>query len=140
AHDQGMVHRDIKPENLLLSRDGIVKVADLGLVKRAGERETSAGAAAAGSSTSATTTMAHSTMGTPHYMAPEQAEDAANVDARADIYSLGCTLFALLTGRPPFDGPTVDDVLKQAKVREVPPPKMVNPRVPGELSRIVHLM
>lgn len=139
AHDQGMIHRDIKPENLLLSQDGIVKVADLGLVKRQGEKE-SAAAAGGGAETGLGKTLAHSMMGTPAYMAPEQADDAANVDARADIYSLGCTLFALLTGRPPFEGESPEAVLQQSKLREVPSPKTLNAHVPSELSRITHLM
>ncbi|HEX2973845.1 MAG TPA: serine/threonine-protein kinase [Tepidisphaeraceae bacterium] len=139
AHDQGMIHRDIKPENLLLSLDGIVKVADLGLVKRRDEQETAAAQTGPAREMSGMT-LAKSTMGTPAYMAPEQAEDAGSVDARADIYSLGCTLFALLTGKPPFEGKTAEAVLEQAKTREVASPKALNPQVPSELSRIVHMM
>ncbi len=136
AHDQGMIHRDIKPENLLLSKDGIVKVADLGLVKRAGEKESRH----EGNEGGPTRTAFGSTMGTPAYIAPEQAEDAANVDSRADIYSLGCTLFALLTGKPPFSGPTAQAVLASARTQEVPSPKIVNPHVPSELARITRMM
>ncbi len=142
AHDRGMIHRDIKPDNLLLSSDGIVKVADLGLVKRAGDapdaprtRQTTAT-----DSASAGATMARTSMGTPAYMAPEQAADASSVDTRADIYSLGCTLFALLTGRPPFEGQTADEVLAAAARSEVPSPLRYSPNIPSELGRICRKM
>ena len=112
AHDQSMVHRDVKPENLLLNRHGIVKVADLGLVKSPElaeelDRREAAGLAPLGladASLDAALTRANVAMGTPAFMAPEQARDAAGVDARADIYSLGCTLYDLVTGRPPSRG------------------------------------
>src|SRR5207244_415762 len=110
AHDHGMVHRDVKPENLLLNDQGIVKVADLGLVKRAHTNEEST-AQGTGKAQSAHQTMADYAMGTPAYMPPEQAADAAHGDVRADIYSLGCTLYDLVTGRPPFEGKTVEEVL-----------------------------
>ncbi len=109
AHDQGLIHRDVKPENLLLNTQGIVKVADLGLVKKRGLSEIPGGNLAAGAKGTSKLEQAQSinstgfdmSMGTPAYMAPEQARDAAHVDGRADIYSLGCTLYDLLTGRPP---------------------------------------
>ena len=144
AHDQGMIHRDIKPDNLLLSRDGIVKVADLGLVKRYGVEDGadkgtiphSAPAAPNGPSA----TLARSSMGTPAYMAPEQAADASRVDGRADIYSLGCTLFALLVGHPPFEAESPGRVLELARTKSVPAPKSLNDRVASELSRITRVM
>ncbi|MDH3585285.1 MAG: protein kinase, partial [Phycisphaerae bacterium] len=113
AHDHGMIHRDIKPDNLLLNEEGIVKVADLGLVKTPNESEadTGTGPAPTGVSTDANVTAASATMGTPAYMAPEQARDAATVDHRADIYSLGCTFYALLTGRVVFEGDTAAEVI-----------------------------
>ena len=110
AHDHGLIHRDVKPDNLLLNDQGIVKVADLGLVKQAGQDRDVDGGTAAGSGarcvggTAGEQTQFNISMGTPAYMPPEQARDAAHVDQRADIYSLGCTLYDLLTGHPPFNG------------------------------------
>ena len=95
AHERGMVHRDIKPSNLMLTKQGVVKVLDLGLarlrVDQAADEEFSSSGTA---------------MGTPDYMAPEQVRDSHGVDIRADIYSLGCTLYKLLTGSAPFETTT----------------------------------
>jgi WD40 repeat protein/tRNA A-37 threonylcarbamoyl transferase component Bud32 len=93
ARQKGMVHRDVKPHNLMLTPQGVVKILDFGLASLA--------SAAAGSLTDLGTLM-----GTPDYMAPEQARDARRADSRADVYSLGCTLYHLLAGRPPFAGTT----------------------------------
>jgi len=113
AHDQGIVHRDIKPENILLDRQGRVKVADFGLAKLVGAEvlppalshpmgEEGASAPLAGAPESATLTAAGKLMGTPHYMAPEQAEHPFVVDHRADIYSLGVVFYEMLTGELPL--------------------------------------
>jgi WD40 repeat protein len=120
AHAAGLVHRDVKPHNLIRTADGTVKVLDFGL----------AGWAA---NTSSTLTGANVVVGTPDYIAPEQALDAHTADARADLYSLGCTLFHLLTGKPPFAGPSVLAVLL-AQRSAVPP---VVPNVPTELAGLV---
>jgi serine/threonine protein kinase len=95
VYEQGLVHRDVKPSNLMLGRDGIVRLLDLGLARvyeRRREKLTSHG----------------QVLGTLDYLAPEQAGDAGEADIRADLYSLGCTLYHLLTGRPPFAGPGCD--------------------------------
>src|SRR5216117_1326026 len=89
AHHHGLVHRDIKPENVLLS-DGIALVADFGIARAVG------GPGEVGLTTAGTT------LGTPAYMAPEQATAGSTVDARADLYSLGCVLYEMLAGTPPF--------------------------------------
>jgi eukaryotic-like serine/threonine-protein kinase len=147
AHDQSMVHRDIKPDNLLLNRQGIVKVADLGLVKtpEAAEADEAAVAvkpaapapSAPSASSSPHITPAHVAIGTPTYMAPEQALDAANVDPRADIYSLGCTLYVLLTGRTPFEGRSVLEILSKHQTQPIIPPDVMVKRVPKALSAII---
>jgi capsular polysaccharide biosynthesis protein len=100
AHDQGIVHRDIKPENILLDRSGRVKVADFGLAKLAGTGNEPASEAGPGAALS-TLTDAGKVIGTPAYMAPEQAEHPADVDHRADIYALGVVLYQMLTGQLP---------------------------------------
>jgi hypothetical protein len=144
AHDQGMVHRDIKPDNLMLNDQGIVKVADLGLVKTAGlaasEDGDSGGSqptALTGLASLASVTNVGVAMGTPSYMAPEQGRNAATVDHRADIYSLGCTLYVMLTGRPPFQGKSALEVMTKHLTEPVIPPELIAKRVPKELSAIL---
>ncbi|MEM9827125.1 MAG: serine/threonine-protein kinase, partial [Planctomycetota bacterium] len=142
AHRSGMVHRDIKPANLLLTDEGVVKVADLGLVKIPDLPETSSGdegtssvlqSAASGTEV----TMQGTAVGTPAYMAPEQVIDAAAVDHRADIYSLGCTLYCLLTGKPPYPGSQVSEVLDGHLKRPIPDATIGHPDTPPELQAII---
>jgi eukaryotic-like serine/threonine-protein kinase len=142
AHDMGMVHRDVKPENLLMNDQGIVKVADLGLVKTPGLVESGPvpQSQKLAEAASAHQTMANAAMGTPAYMAPEQSMDAAHVDQRADIYSLGCTLYHLVTGRPPFDGKTAVEVISKHQTDPVTPPEVIVRRVPKVLSTILMKM
>ncbi|QDT01737.1 Serine/threonine-protein kinase PrkC [Rubripirellula lacrimiformis] len=140
AHRHGMVHRDVKPANLLLSDEGVIKVADLGLVKIPdhAEIETESGLVTSGGIYSGTeVTIQGTAVGTPAYMSPEQAADAARVDHRADIYSLGCTLFFLLTGRPPFDGSVASEVMEQHARTTAPDVRKVNARVPQPLADII---
>ncbi len=148
AHNQGMVHRDVKPANLLINRDGVVKVADLGLVKtpemaNALDDAEMAGAASPShdlASSTANVTMANIAIGTPAFMAPEQAENATGVDHRADIYSLGCTLYVLLTGQAPFAGASVMEVITKHKTEPMVRPDAIVDRIPDQLSNIVMKM
>jgi hypothetical protein len=138
AHDQGMVHRDIKPDNLMLNDLGIVKVADLGLVKTPAAVAAEDAAEEGGPAPqSANVTAAGVAMGTPAYMAPEQGSDAARVDHRADIYSLGCTLYVLVTGRPPFQGKTAMEVISKHQSEPIVRPERIVERVPKEVSNIL---
>lgn len=142
AHDHGLIHRDVKPQNLLLNSHGVVKVADLGLVKLAGSAETlvKGNHEAQTVATDTTKTQASVAMGTPAYMPPEQARDAATVDWRADIYSLGCTLYDLLTGHPPFIGKSAAELITKHASEPVVPPDRIASNVPHTLSKIVMKM
>jgi len=149
AHEHQMVHRDVKPANLLLNDQGLVKVADLGLVKTADAEGTTkaeleqakAMAGEAGDSAAGThVTKGGAAMGTPAFMAPEQAKDAAAVDARADIYALGATLYYLLTGKPPLPARSADELLKLHATVGIKPPAARVPAVPEKLSAVVMKM
>mgnify|MGYP003336183470 CR=1 FL=1 len=107
AHDGGVIHRDIKPANLLLSENGQVKILDLGLALLAAEDEESL-------------TVMHNerVMGTADYLSPEQAVNSHEVDHRTDIYSLGCTLYFLLTGQPPFPTGTLAQRIAMHQTQE----------------------
>ena len=141
AHHAGMVHRDIKPANLLVNHEGLVKVADLGLVKvpERDESELDDGDISALSSSKELTQFG-STIGTPYYMAPEQATSSMSVDLRADVYSLGCTFYVLLTGQRPFDGRTVIEVVAKHTSAPLVPPSLIVDRVPEVLSKIIAKM
>jgi formylglycine-generating enzyme required for sulfatase activity len=129
AFEKGMVHRDIKPHNLMLAPKNVVKVLDFGLARLRGPKAVGKGL-----------TQADAFMGTPAYVAPEQAADARSADIRADIYSLGCTLYALLTGRPPFQEGTMVKLVLAHIEKEPRPLHEVRPDVPAELSAVVAQM
>jgi len=132
AHGKGVVHRDIKPENILLS-GGHAVVADFGVAK-ALERGTAPGTA------EAPTRLTHAGMavGTPQYMSPEQATGDDVVDARADQYSLACVLYEMLTGEPPFAGPTAQTIIAKSLTAPRPHVGRVRAGVSAALDEIVH--
>lgn len=125
AHDQGIVHRDVKPTNLILSQEGQVKVLDLGL----------GALLEADSQTSFATAAGHS-VGTLMYMSPEQAT-ASDVDGRSDLFSLGCTMYHLLTGQVPFPGQTVVECLKRRALGSPDPITEVRPGLPPRLVGVL---
>jgi serine/threonine-protein kinase len=125
AHRQGIVHRDIKPENILL-QDGHAMVADFGIAK-----------ALSSGPGGATLTATGVSIGTPAYMAPEQVLAERDVDGRADIYALGCVLFEMITGSPPFHGGSAHAVMSRHAKDAVPSIRSVRPSVPAELERTV---
>src|SRR5947209_8025520 len=132
AHEEGLVHRDIKPANLMLSRKGdraTVKVLDFGLAKAAREEQVDGGLTHEGQA-----------LGTPDYIAPEQILDAPSADIRADIYSLGGTLYYLLTGRPPFQAKSLYDIYQAHISRDADRLNLVRPGVPSELAALVAKM
>ena len=140
GHDRGMIHRDVKPDNLLINDQGIVKVADMGLVKLADDLETAAvpnDAAQAQPEAPAGLTRAGFALGTPSYMAPEQAANSSSAGPAADVYSLGCTLYVLLTGQPPFVGQTAIEVLTQHATAPVVRPDALVERVPKALADVL---
>jgi eukaryotic-like serine/threonine-protein kinase len=118
AHAQGIIHRDIKPENVLLTREGQVLVADFGIARAvdaaAGEKLTETGLA----------------LGTPAYMSPEQAAGDGQLDGRSDIYALGCVLYEMLAGEPPFSGRTAQAMLARHALDPVPSLRTVRSAVP----------
>jgi serine/threonine-protein kinase len=124
AHRQGVIHRDIKPENILLA-DGQAVLADFGIARAldvaAGDRLTETGLA----------------LGTPAYMSPEQSAGATRLDGRADIYALGCVLYEMLGGQPPFSGPSPQGILARHAIDPVPPIRTVRPTVPRALALVV---
>ena len=121
AHSHGVIHRDIKPENILLE-SGHAVVADFGIARAiaaaGGEQLTETGVA----------------IGTPAYMSPEQVAGGSDLDRRSDIYSLGCVLYEVLAGQPPFTGPTLESIVHQHLAAEPPLITNIRPAVPAELA------
>ena len=126
AHRNGVIHRDIKPENILL-HEGQAMVADFGIAlavsQAAGTRLTETGLS----------------LGTPHYMSPEQATGEGHVDGRSDIYSLGCTAYEMLCGRTPFEGPTAQAIIAALLTSEQPPVAKWRPAVPEHVAAAIQV-
>ncbi len=121
AHHRGVIHRDVKPSNLLIDGRGLIWVADFGLARRLADPSL---------------TQHDSLLGTPRYMSPEQAR-VGPIDGRSDLYSLGATLFELLTLRPPFEGRSAAELIGQIAGDEPPTPRQFDPKIPRDLETVV---
>ena len=125
AARQGVVHRDIKPANLMLTRDGKIKITDLGLAKDAVDLSL---------------TRSDATVGTPQYISPEQARDSQAVDLRSDIFSLGATLYHMVTGRPPFSGAALAEIITKVLYEAEKPVEHLNPATSAPFSKLLSRM
>jgi serine/threonine-protein kinase len=129
AHQRGLIHRDIKPENVIITKEGNVKLADLGLARLTADEKWAMSEAG----------MA---IGTPYYISPEQVRGQVDVDIRADIYSLGATLYHMVTGRVPYDGETPTEVMRKHVDKNIPlvPPDHINTNLSSGLGLVVETM
>jgi len=139
AHSRGVLHRDIKPGNIIVGRHGETLVVDWGLAKATGEAEpgTEERTLVPSSASGSAETLPGSVLGTPSYMSPEQASgDLDRLGPRSDVYSLGATLYCLLTGRPPIEGDDVGEVLRAVQRGDVTPPRQFAPSIDRALEAI----
>jgi serine/threonine-protein kinase len=125
AHSKGFIHRDVKPRNIMLTQDGVAKLADMGLARQVAD----AGLEEIGKA-----------FGTPYYIAPEQVRGDPAIDFRADIYSLGATFYEMLTGRPPFTAPTPQQVMQKHVAATLVPPDHLNLDLSAGASEVVEVM
>ncbi len=124
AHSINMIHRDIKPDNILVTHKGVIKVADMGLAKAIDDEDMSL-------------TQSGTGLGTPHYMPPEQARNAKHVDNRCDIYALSCTLFHFLTGKTPFEGDSILELITNKEKGKYTTAKRLNSEIPEKLDMMI---
>jgi serine/threonine-protein kinase len=124
AHLRNLIHRDVKPKNILLTKEGIAKLTDLGLARAMDDKE-------------AAETEAGKAYGTPYYISPEQIRGDVDIDFRADIYSLGATMYHLVTGKPPFDGETPSAVMHKHLKQPLTPADHVNTALSAGVGEII---
>jgi serine/threonine-protein kinase len=127
AHSQGLIHRDVKPKNIMIHKDGMVKLADMGLAREASDIK-------------AAKHEQGKTFGTPYYIAPEQIRGDIDIDGRADIYSLGGTLYHMVTGRVPFEATSPSDVMKKHLHEPLIPPDHINTALSAGISEVIEVM
>ena len=126
AHKAGFIHRDVKPKNIMITPEGIAKLADMGLAREASDVE--AAEAEAGKA-----------YGTPYYISPEQIRGELDVDQRADLYSLGATFYHMVTGRVPFDAATPSAVMHKHLKEDLIPPDHINPELSAGVGEIIEV-
>lgn len=127
SHERGFIHRDVKPKNIMLTKERVAKLADMGLAREM--TDVKAAKAEAGRA-----------FGTPYYISPEQVRGEIHIDFRADIYSLGATFYHIVTGRYPFDGPTPSAVMHKHLKQALIPPDHVNTRLSSGIGEIIEVM
>lgn len=126
AHKNGLIHRDVKPKNIILTSDGVAKLADMGLARSHSDRE--AAEAELGKA-----------FGTPYYISPEQIRGDLDIDFRADIYCLGVTFYHMVTGRVPFEGPNPSAVMRKHLKTDLVPPAHINPDLSAGVQEIIEV-
>ncbi len=126
SHKAGFIHRDVKPKNIMITPEGIAKLADMGLAREASDVE--AAQAEAGKA-----------YGTPYYISPEQIRGELDIDQRADLYSLGATFYHMVTGRVPFDAPTPSAVMHKHLKEDIIPPDHLNPELTAGVGEIIEV-
>ncbi|HVT87375.1 MAG TPA: serine/threonine-protein kinase [Tepidisphaeraceae bacterium] len=124
AHKRGLIHRDVKPKNIILTTQGVAKLTDLGLARATDDTE-------------AAELEAGKAYGTPYYISPEQIRGERDIDFRADIYSLGCTMYHMVTGHPPFEGETPSAVMHKHLKQPLIPPDHINVALSAGLGEII---
>ena len=127
AHERGLIHRDVKPKNIMITKEGVVKLADMGLARAISDVE--AAEAEAGRA-----------FGTPYYISPEQIRGEKDIGPPADIYSLGVTLYHMVTGNVPFEGKNPSSVMHKHLKNELIPPDHVNPKLGAGISEVIEMM
>jgi serine/threonine-protein kinase len=126
AHQRGLIHRDVKPKNIILTPQGVAKLTDLGLARAVADK-------------AAAESEAGKAYGTPYYISPEQIRGDVDIDFRADLYSLGATMYHVLTGRPPFEADTPTAVMHKHLKEPLKPPDHINTALSAGISEIIEV-
>ena len=127
AHERGLIHRDIKPKNIMITPEGVIKLADLGLAREIADMR-------------AADSEAGRAYGTPYYIAPEQIRGERDIDDRIDIYSLGATAYHMVTGRVPFEGPNPSAIMHKHLKQELVPPDHINTKLSAGIAEVIEMM